>query len=56
MGWEEMQQLATLLFVDEIAAVQRDGGEALLRSGSRRSATGNAACCAKRSPSTRTAR
>jgi len=31
MGWEEMQQLFAAIFVDEIAAVERDGGDVLVR-------------------------
>jgi hypothetical protein len=31
MGWEEMQYLFAAMFVDEAAALQRAGGEALLR-------------------------
>jgi len=30
MGWEEMQQLFAAIYVDEIAAVQRGGGDAVL--------------------------
>jgi hypothetical protein len=32
MGWEEMQQLFAAIYVDEIAAVQRDGGDAVVRA------------------------
>jgi hypothetical protein len=32
MGWDEMQALFASLYVEEIAAVQRDGGERALRS------------------------
>jgi hypothetical protein len=32
MGWEEMQALFAALYVDEIAAAQRDGGESLVRT------------------------
>jgi len=31
MGWEEMQYLFASLFVDEVAALQRAGGDALVR-------------------------
>jgi hypothetical protein len=31
MGWDAMQALFASLYVDEIAAVQRDGGEAVVR-------------------------
>jgi hypothetical protein len=31
LGWEEMQYLFAALFVDEVAAMQRVGGEALVR-------------------------
>jgi hypothetical protein len=31
MGWDEMQALFASLYVDEIAALQRDGGEAVVR-------------------------
>jgi hypothetical protein len=31
MGWDEMQALFAATYVNEIAAVQRDGGEALVR-------------------------
>ena len=31
LGWEEMQYLFAVTFVDEIAALQREGGEAMLR-------------------------
>ena len=32
MGWQDMQQLAATLLMDELTTVQRDGGEALLRA------------------------
>jgi hypothetical protein len=32
MGWEEMQYVFATTFVNEIAAVQREGGKALLRN------------------------
>jgi hypothetical protein len=32
MSWEDMQQFAATLLVDELLTVQRDGGEALLRN------------------------
>jgi hypothetical protein len=32
MGWQELQRLAATLFIDELTAVQRDGGETLLRA------------------------
>jgi hypothetical protein len=32
MGWDEMQALFASLYVDEVAAAQRDGGESLVRS------------------------
>jgi Mg/Co/Ni transporter MgtE len=31
MGWDEMQALFASLYVDEIASLQRDGGEATVR-------------------------
>jgi hypothetical protein len=31
LGWEEMQYLFAATFVDEITAMQREGGEAMLR-------------------------
>jgi hypothetical protein len=31
MGWEEMQRLFAALYVEEIAAVERDGGDVLVR-------------------------
>jgi hypothetical protein len=31
MGWKELQQLMAAIYVDEIAAMQRDGGAALVR-------------------------
>jgi hypothetical protein len=31
MGWEEMQSLFAATYVDELAAVQRNGGAALVR-------------------------
>src|SRR5580765_8215783 len=31
MGWQEMQQFAATLFLDDLVVVQRDGGGALLR-------------------------
>jgi hypothetical protein len=31
MSWEEMQHLFAAIYVDEIAAVKRDGGEVLVR-------------------------
>jgi hypothetical protein len=31
MGWQDMQQLAATLLMDELTTVQREGGEALLR-------------------------
>ena len=31
MSWQDMQQFAATLFLDDLVAVQRDGGEALLR-------------------------
>jgi hypothetical protein len=32
MGWDEMQALFAATYVDEIAAAQRSGGEAALRT------------------------
>ena len=31
MGWQDMQQLAATLLMDQLTTVQREGGEALLR-------------------------
>jgi hypothetical protein len=31
MSWDDMQALFAAIYVDEIAAVQRDGGAALVR-------------------------